>query len=101
MKHKNLTSKAIIQIIEEHKHELNKYGVKRIGLFGSFLKRTTHKKSDIDLLVIFDEPTFDKFMELKFMLEKLFHRKVDLVIEENLKPSLSYVKEEALYAKAI
>ena len=97
----NLTPQTIIRTLEEQKSVLRKYGVKKIGLFGSFLKRTTHKKSDIDLLVRFDEPTFDKYMELKFMLEKLFHRKVDLVIEGSLKPSLRYVKEEALYAKAI
>lgn len=97
----NLTPKIIMQTIEGHKNELKRYGVKKIGLFGSFLKRKTHKKSDIDFVVVFDEPTFDKYIELKFMLERLFHRKVDLVIEENLKPSLKYVKEEALYAKAI
>ena len=97
----NLTPKTIIKTIEQHKDELNRYGVKKIGLFGSFLKRTTHKKSDIDLLVSFKEATFDNYMELKFMLEKLFHRKVDLVIEENLKTSLKYVKNEALYVKAI
>lgn len=99
--HQNLGPKMIIKVIEEHKDKLSRLGVKKIGLFGSFLKRKMHKKSDIDLLVVFDEPTFDKYMELKFMLEKLFHRKVDLVIEENLKPSLQYVKEEVLYAKAI
>ncbi len=97
----NLTPRMIIKTLDEHKDLLRKYGVKKIGLFGSFLKRKTHKKSDIDFVVVFDEPTFDKYIELKFMLEKLFHRKVDLVIEENLKPSLKYVKEEALYAKAI
>ena len=73
----------------------------KIGLFGSYLKRTTHKKSDIDFLVLFNEPNFDNYIELKFMLEKLFQKKVDPVIEENLKPSLKYVKEEALYAKAL
>mgnify|MGYP001613391716 FL=1 len=98
---KNLNPKEIIKTIEQHKDDLNRYSVKKIGLFGSFLKRTTHKKSDIDLLVSFKETTFDNYMELKFMLEKLFHKKVDLVIEENLKPSLKYIKNEAIYAKAI
>lgn len=98
---KNLTPKTIIRTIEQHKDELSRCRVKKIGLFGSFLKGKTHKKSDIDLLVSFQETTFDNYIELKFMLEKLFHRKIDLVIEENLKPSLKYVKNEALYAKAI
>jgi len=37
-------------------------------------------------------------MELKFLLERLFRRKVDLVVEDSLKPALRYVKKEAVYA---
>mgnify|MGYP001560336175 FL=1 len=94
-----LSPSKIIHIIEANKDELRKYGVKRIALFGSFLKKTDHPKSDIDFLVVFDHPTFDNYMELKFFLEKLFQRKVDIVVEENLKPALKYIKEEALYAR--
>ena len=96
---KKLTSKSIIKMLRKHKDELNKYEVKKIGLFGSFLKGNQHKKSDLDFLVVFNKTTFDNYMELKFLLEKLFKKKVDLVIEEDLKPALKYVKEEALYAK--
>lgn len=49
----------------------------------------------------FKEPTFDNYMDLKFMLEGLFHRKVDLVAESNLKPAMIHVKEEAFYAKGL
>ena len=94
-----LTPGKIIQVIESKKDELRQYGVRRIALFGSFLKKTNHSKSDIDFLVVFDHPTFDNYMELKFFLEKLFQRKVDIVVEENLKPALKYIKEEALYAR--
>ena len=86
-------------MLRKHKDELNKYEVKKIGLFGSFLKGNQHKKSDLDFLVVFNKTTFDNYMELKFLLEKLFKKKVDLVIEEDLKPALKYMKEEALYAK--
>jgi len=99
MKKKKLTSKSIIKMLRKHKDELNKYEVKKIGLFGSFLKGNQHKKSDLDFLVVFNKTTFDNYMELKFLLEKLFKKKVDLVIEEDLKPALKYMKEEALYAK--
>ena len=94
-----LTPNKIITTLEEHRHEIRKHGVKKIGLFGSFLKRTQHKKSDIDFLVVFNKPTFDNYIELKFLLEKLFRRKVDLVIEENLKPALQYVRRRALYVQ--
>lgn len=94
-----LNSNKIIQLIEGNKSKINKYGVKKIGLFGSFLKNRQRKKSDIDLLVTFKKPTFDNYMELKFFLEELFQRKVDLVIESNLKSALKHVKKEAVYAK--
>lgn len=38
-------------------------------------------------------------MELLFLLQKLFNKKVDLVIEEDLKPELEYVKKEAQYVE--
>lgn len=99
IKNKELNSKKIIRGLEENKKDIGKYGVKKIGIFGSFAKKQQHKNSDIDLLVTFDKPTFDFYMGLKFMLEKLFKKKVDLVIEEDLRPELSYVKKEVKYAK--
>jgi len=96
---KKLTPQKIIKTLEKNKKEISRHGVKKIGLFGSFLKGKQHKKSDLDFLVVFDKPGFDKYMDLKFMLEKLFGRKVDLVTEKSIKPALKYIKEEALYAK--
>lgn len=96
-----LTPNSIIKILEKHKSEIKRYKVKKLGLFGSFLKGTQHKKSDLDFLVVFDKSTFDDYMDLKFLLEKMFNKKVDLVIENKLKPDLQYVKEEAVYAKGM
>ena len=95
---KNLTPNSIIKTLERHKEDIRRYKVKKIGLFGSFLKKDQHKRSDLDFLVVFDKPTFDNYIELKFLLEKIFHKKVDLVTEDTLKPALQYVKKEALYA---
>lgn len=57
------------------------YGVKRIGIFGSFARREQKRTSDIDILVEFREgmATFDNFMQLSFALEDMFKRKVDLL----------------------
>ncbi len=96
-----LTKNQIIKTLEKHKPEIKTYGVKKLGVFGSFGKAKQNEKSDIDFLVEFDEPTFDKYMDLKFFLERLFKRKVDLVVEETLKPALQYVKEEAIYVKGV
>ncbi len=98
---KCLTPGEIIRIIENHKDKIHSYGVKKIGLFGSFLRKDNNNKSDIDFLVAFNKSKFDNYMGLKFLLEKIFHRKVDLVIEKSLKPDLKYVKKEALYAKRL
>ena len=98
---RKLTAKSIIKKIEENRNNLRKYGVNKIGLFGSFLNNKQNKRSDIDFLVSFDKNTFDNYMDTKFFLERLFKKKIDLVIEENLKHSLEYVKEEAVYAKRV
>ena len=96
-----MTPKYIIKKLETNKKQIRRYRVKRIGLFGSFLKHKQRRGSDLDFLVSFKEPTFDNYIELKFLLERMFRKKVDLVVESNLKPALEYVKEEAVYAKGL
>ena len=58
-----------------------RFGVKRIGIFGSFARGEQKRSSDIDVLVEFTEgeATFDNFMQLVYYLEDLFGRKVDLL----------------------
>jgi len=96
-----LTPGRIIKTLEDHREDMKRLEVRRIGLFGSFLKGSPKKGSDLDFLVAFREASFDNYMDLKFLLERIFHRKVDLVTENSLKPSLSYVKKEALYVQGI
>ena len=77
--------------IRSRQQELDRYGVERIGLFGSCAAGTMHEDSDIDVLVRFHEParTFDNYMDLKLYLERMFPgRRIDLVLESTLKPSL-------------
>jgi predicted nucleotidyltransferase len=89
-----LTSNQIMKTLNLHKKEMQQFGVKRIGLFGSYITNNQHRKSDIDILVEFKKgkKTFDNYMDLKFFLEKSFNRTVDLVIKEavkhELKPSI-------------
>jgi len=55
--------------------------------------------SDVDVLVEFDQPTFDHYMDLKFILEQLLGADVDLVIEDTVKPRLrTYISQEIIYA---
>ncbi|PWR71699.1 nucleotidyltransferase family protein [Methanospirillum lacunae] len=65
-----------------------KFGVMKIGIFGSFARGEEQPGSDVDVLVTFQQgkKTFDNFMGTKFYLEDLFKRKVDLVTDAALKP---------------
>lgn len=76
---KPLTRQHIIALLQENHDALKKYSVKKIGLFGSYATGRQTKTSDIDVLVEFEKPTLDNFMDLAFYLEDLFGRKVDLL----------------------
>ncbi len=99
MTKEKLNSEKIIKKIEEKSKDIKKYKVSKIGLFGSFAKNKQHKKSDIDIIVNFEKETFDNYMDLLFLLERMFRRKVDLVIEKDIHPELNYVKKEAKYVR--
>ncbi|MBE2240281.1 MAG: nucleotidyltransferase domain-containing protein [Caldilineaceae bacterium] len=55
---------------------MTEYGVKRIGLFGSFASGTANEASDIDVIVEFQRPIGFKFIELVDYLERLLRREV-------------------------
>lgn len=84
--------------LECNKDKLKNFGVKKIGLFGSILKNRHNRKSDIDIIIKFKEPTFDNYAGLLLLLEKLFKRRIDLITESSLRPEMAYVKKEAEYA---
>lgn len=86
MKIQKLTDTEIIETLRKHSDVLKKYGVKKIGLFGSFVRKEQKVDSDIDFLVEFEKPDFDNFMDLAFFLEDLFGRKVELITNGSLSP---------------
>lgn len=96
---KSINKKIILAKMTLEKDKIKSKGVRKLGLFGSFAKGKQHKKSDIDIIVTFDYPNFDKYAELLILLEKMFKRKIDLVIESNLRKELDYIKNEAEYVK--
>jgi predicted nucleotidyltransferase len=84
------TKHEVFRALQYNRNSLKAFGVKRIGLFGSFVRGGQHAESDIDLLVEFEEgqKSFDAFMELSFFLEDIFNHKVELVTVESLSPYL-------------
>lgn len=82
--------KEVIEIIRSIKPEIKaRYGVQRLGFFGSYAREQRRKRSDIDILVAFsrDIDLFD-FLDLREYLESKLNSKVDLVMESAPKPAI-------------
>ena len=85
------TIKDIETIIQKHKKELEeKYGLKEIGIFGSYVRGEQLQDSDIDILVKIEMEEkvtkAVKFIRLENHLSQILGTKVDLVTKKALKP---------------
>ncbi len=92
----------IVRILKENVCEIEKFGVKEIGIFGSVVRGEAGEGSDIDFVVEFEEgkKNFDNFINLAFFLEDLFGKKVDLLTPESISPHIRpYVEREIVYEK--
>ena len=96
------TRREIIELLEGHRDEIKKFGVRKIGIFGSVARGEETEHSDVDVLVELDRETFDSYMGLLFFLEELFERKVDLVMKGAIKPAIrENVLSETVYVASI
>jgi len=81
-----LTKERIIEILREAQPYLReRYGVKRIAIFGSCVKGRVKKDSDIDILVDFERPIGLDFIDLADYLEEILGMKVDLLTPAGVK----------------
>jgi len=88
----------VIKILKSKRTVYKKYGVKSLALFGSAARNRLHKRSDVDILVQFNRPTWANYIGLKFYLEDLLGREVDLVTPNGLKPAVRpSVEKDLLY----
>jgi predicted nucleotidyltransferase len=84
-----LSRDHVVQLLREHRAEMNRFGVRSISLFGSVARDEAREGSDVDVMVDFGpEPTFRGYMGLKFYLEDLFGTKVDVVTPGALLPGI-------------
>lgn len=75
-----LTKERIFELIRENYPYLTKqFGVKRIGLFGSYATHMAGPTSDIDMVVEFQRPIGLQFFDLIEYLEQLLGKKVDIL----------------------
>lgn len=96
------TREQILDLLASNREAIRKFGVKEIGIFGSFARGEQRTDSDVDVLVDLESNTFDAYMDLLFFLEDLFGRKVDLVDKDTIKPIIrNRVLREALYVTGL
>ena len=96
------SSDQVLRLITQHKGALKQFGVRHLGLFGSYSRGQNRTDSDLDFLVELEKKSFDSYMGLKIYLENLFERPVDLVLKDSLKPRLrENVLKEVVYAEGL
>ena len=100
-----MKKEEVIKVLREHMDEIRRFGVKRIGIFGSVARNEAGENSDIDFVVEFEKGkiTIKNFGGLVLFLENLFNREVDVLtangvgniriksVREQIKKEIEYV----------
>ena len=88
----------VVTVLKSKRTAIKRYGVHSLAVFGSAARNRLHKRSDVDILVQFNQPTWANYIGLKFYLEDLLGREVDLVTPKGLKPAMRpSVERDLLY----
>ena len=91
----------VLELIGDNRRAIKLLGVKRLGLFGSFVRDEQDDQSDVDFIVEFEQgkKSFDNFVQLAYLLEGLLGRRVELVTPEALSPYIGpWILKEVEYA---
>jgi len=82
---------GLLSLLASNRGTIKDYGVKQLGLFGSFVRNEQKMESDIDFLVDFepDQYKYRNFINLAYYLEELLGRKVEVVTRSGLSPYLA------------
>jgi predicted nucleotidyltransferase len=95
------TRKHILDIIKDHKKDFLQFGIRNIGIFGSFARNENTSNSDLDILIDFepDKENFDNYMAVYDMLEQIFkNQKLDVVTKNGLSPYIGpKILNEVMY----
>ena len=95
------TLEDIKEILKRHKEELRElFGVREIGIFGSYVRGEQTELSDVDILVDFEREIGWEIVDLKEYLERILGVKVDLISKRGIvrRPLIwNYVKKEVVY----
>jgi len=94
------TREDIQILLSELKDSLERdYGVREIGLFGSYVRGDQSSGSDVDILVEFERPVgLLEFVGLKYYLSDMLEMPVDLVMKNSLRPAIGQrILREVIY----
>jgi predicted nucleotidyltransferase len=93
-----LTRRLLLALMSDHLPEVSRFDVLHLRLFGSAARDELRDDSDVDVLVEFNAAaTFRQYMGLKFFLEDLLGRRVDLVTTKGLRQEFRpTVEQEAI-----
>lgn len=82
-----MNKQDIFNRLTQDREELEQYNVTSLSLFGSIVRGQENEESDVDILVSFGSPIgLFKFIDLKYHLEEILGKNVDLVTEQALHP---------------
>lgn len=94
-----MTRDQILDFLRQHKQEMHdRFGVTKIGLFGSYARGEAREDSDIDVAIELSTYSADGYFGVLHLLEDSFKKRIDLGIESNFKPILKpYILKEIIY----
>lgn len=91
----------VLSILKRESHDLkDRFGVLKVGLFGSVVRDEAGESSDIDLFIELDPEsvTYKKYLDLEVYLQSLFPRKVEIVTTDGVSPYiLPYISQEVVW----
>jgi uncharacterized protein len=95
------TREYILTTIGSNRNKLARYGIRKVGLFGSYARDEQSLESDIDILIDFEpgHENYDNYMAVYDILEQLFNNeKVEIVTRNGLSPYIGpKILSEVLY----
>ncbi len=93
------TTQQILDLLKRKKPELqSRYPISELGIFGSYARGDYNEKSDIDILVDFNDRIGIGFIKLAHELEDLLNQKIDLVSRDAIRPRyLPYVEKNLIH----
>lgn len=94
------TTQEILNKLRDYKAAFaEKYGIERLGLFGSCARGEQDERSDIDVVIKLKEPSYFTHFYIHEDLEKLFNKKVDVItLHENQFPAFrKNVEQDLIY----